>query len=435
MPARPKVVRMRVNMTVMNPEQDAGQTQTAPPPVPLEEYQARRTHVLEALEGAAAVVFAGTEPHDNSLLARWKTNRLFWYLTGLDFESGAVVLFDPSAEDPERRITLLLAPRDPEAERWEGPREFLDSALKSKTGFSSLGRVTSLPARLTEAARRTKRLACLHPFSPYTAPISPDLEVFRKVCEHVPGVSIEDRTQLLPQMRAIKSAAELALINYAVHITKEALGSAIEHISPGKSEKALAGILVETFRHYEAEPAFMPIVASGPNSTILHYVRLERTLGEGDLVVIDCGAMYHGYAADVTRTLPVGGRFSLEQQHVYEVVLEANQIAIDAVRPGITVGEIQARALEVIRRAGYEDFFFHGIGHQLGIEVHDVMPDGPLAPGMVLTIEPGIYLEDRGIGVRIEDDVLVTDKGAQVLTAQIPKTIEDIEAAIAQASS
>ncbi|MCX8033563.1 MAG: Xaa-Pro peptidase family protein [Thermoleophilia bacterium] len=422
-------------MTFMDAQTFATESQVPPPPISLEEYRVRREQVLEALDGAAAVVFAGTDPGDDSLVVRWKTNRLFWYLTGLDYESGAAILFDPSAEDRDRRITLFLAPRDPEAERWDGPRDFLDSSLKAKTGFSSLARITSLPARLTDAARKTKRLACLHPFTPYNGPVSPDLEIFRKVCDHVPGVGIEDQTQLLPRMRATKSPAELALIAHAVSVTRHALDAVLAYVHPGVTEKDLADVLLETFRKHGAEPAFLPIVAAGPNSTVLHHRRLDRVLESTDLVVIDCGAAVHGYAADVTRTVPVQGHFSGEQQHIYDIVLEANQAAIEAVRPGATLREIQGQALEVIKAAGYEDFFFHGIGHQLGIDVHDVTPDGPLVPGMVLTIEPGIYLEDRGIGIRIEDDVLVTDQGRQVLTAEIPKTPGDIEAAITRAKS
>jgi len=400
--------------------------------IPLDEYRRRREQLLEALEGAAAVVFAGTDPHLDLVNARWRTDRLFWYLTGLDCESGAAVLFDPSAEDPERRITLFLRPRDPESERWEGPRDPLGSSLKRKTGFSSLERTSSLPGRLTQAARRTKRLACLHPFSPYTEPLSPDLEIFHKVSEHVPGLTIEDRTQLLPAMRAVKSPNELALLKKAIEITALGFEAAMRHLRPGISEKELADILTETFRRHGGEPAFAPIVGSGANSVILHYRDLDCHIAEGDLVVIDYGAAFGGYAADLTRTLPATGRFSTEQRELYEVVLAANLAAIEAVRPGTTLTQVHKAAVEVISAAGYEDNFPHGIGHHVGCEVHDVTPDGPLAPGMVITIEPGIYLPERNLGIRIEDDVLVTDSGSEVLTAAVPKTAEAVEAAMAR---
>jgi len=399
--------------------------------ISVEEQRQRREALLQALDGAVAVVFAGTGTGSDSAQGRWRTDRLFWYLTGLDYESGGAVAFDPTAEDPDRRITLYLRPRDPESERWHGAREPLDSALQTRTGFDSVLRTPAMPPRLTEAARRSKRVACLHPFAPYNAAISPDLEVFKRVADHVPGVAIEDRTQLLPRMRAVKSAAEVALIEKAVAATVAGYQHALRFISPGVTESEIAEVLTAGFRTLDGEPAFAPIVGAGANGAVLHYEDLAQTVKDGDLIVIDYAASYGGYASDVTRTLPASGTFTPDQRELYEVVLEANLAAMRAVRPGATMTEVHNAALEVITEAGYKDDFIHGIGHQLGIEVHDVAPDGPLAPGMVLTIEPGVYLPERGMGVRIEDDVLVTETGCLDLTSAIPKTVEAIQAAMA----
>jgi Xaa-Pro aminopeptidase len=398
--------------------------------ISIDEYRERRQRVLDSLGGAVGVVFAGTETPSSYPLGRWKTDRFFWYLTGLDYESGAAVLFDPAAEDPQRRIILLLRSRDPEIERWDGPRSPLDSALKAKTGFTALARSGSLPGRLTEAARRTKRLACLHPFTSYNLDLSPDFAVFKKVCEHVPGVVIEDRTQVLPDMRAVKSPAELALIQQAISVSATALAAALPLIKPGVCEKAVADALADAYHEHGAEHAFDSIVGSGPNGAVLHYVDLERTIQEGDLIVIDYGAAVGGYASDVTRTLPASGTFSAGQRQLYEVVLRANEAARSAAQPGAAMTAVQTAANEIIREAGYQDMFIHGIGHQLGIECHDCTPDGPLAPGMVVTIEPGVYLPDEGVGVRIEDDVLITETGNVNLTAAIPRTVDEIEAAM-----
>jgi Xaa-Pro aminopeptidase len=158
----------------------------------------------------------------------------------------------------------------------------------------------------------------------------------------------------------------------------------------------------------------------------------RQPLVAGDLIVIDSAARFAGYAADVTRTLPVSGKFTPEQREVYETVLRAELAAIKALRPGVTHTDVDAAARDVIERAGHGDAFIHNVGHQLGLDVHDVTPDGPLVEGMVVTIEPGIYLPDRKLGVRIEDDVLITKDGAIVLTDMIPKTIEDIERAMAR---
>jgi Xaa-Pro aminopeptidase len=396
------------------------------------EYTRRRDEVLRALDGAAAVVLAGAEVPVPSPGGRWKTDRLFWYLTGLDHESNAAVLFDPTAEDPDHRITLFLRPRDPETERWDGARDPLDSALKAKTGFTHIKRTGYLPGLLTEAARRTKRLACLHPFAPYTTGVSPDLEIFRKIGERIPGVALEDRTQLLPGMRAVKSPAELAMIERAVAATAAGFTASLSFIRPGVRERDIERVLTAAFREFDCEPAFEPIVGAGMNGTVLHYRDADARVGEGDLVVIDYGAAYGGYASDLTRTFPADGIFTAEQRAIYEIVLEANLAAIAAARPGATFTEVDAAARVIVDKAGYADAFMHGTSHNLGIEVHDVAPDGPLGPGMVITIEPGIYLPDRGFGVRIEDDILVTETGSRDLTAAVPKAVAEIEGAMAR---
>ena len=394
------------------------------------EYAARRAAVLEALEGAGGVVLGGPAASSPSLQSRWTADPMFRYLTGLDYEGGAAVLFDPSAEDPARRITLFLSPRDIETERWDGARESLDSAFKSRTGFTNVKRTPYLPGLLSEAARRTKRLACLHPFASYTADVSPDLEIFHRIAQRIPGVAVEDRTQLLPSMRAVKSPAELALMERAVAATAAGFEACLGVLRPGMREKDLADLLFTTYRGHDCEPAYELIVGAGLNGTVLHYTANSAVIAEADLIVMDCAASYRGYASDVTRTLPASGVFSTEQREAYEVVLEAESAGIAAARPGATYTEVDAAARGVIEKAGYGDAFIHGTSHPVGIEVHDVTPDGPLGPGMVITIEPGIYLPERGFGVRIEDDILITETGNRDLTSAVPKTVEAIEEAL-----
>jgi Xaa-Pro aminopeptidase len=178
--------------------------------------------------------------------------------------------------------------------------------------------------------------------------------------------------------------------------------------------------------------AYNSIVGAGLNATVLHYMDNRQPLVDGDLIVIDSAARFGGYAADVTRTLPVSGKFTAEQREVYEVVLRAELAAIKALRAGVTHTEVDQAARDVIESAGFGDAFIHNVGHQLGLDVHDVTPDGPLVEGMVLTIEPGVYLPERRLGVRIEDDVLITKDGAQVLSEMIPKSVKDVEAAMAR---
>lgn len=396
--------------------------------IPAQEYADRRAAVLDALEGAAAVVLAGAA--GPTLQGRRLGDPMFRYITGLDNEGEAAVLFDPSAEDPSRRITLFLRPRDIEVERWDGARLPLDARLKAQTGFAQIKRTSYLPGLLTEAARRTKRLACLHPFASYTADVSPDLEIFQRIAQRIPGVALEDRTQILPSMRSIKSAAELALIERAAVATAAGFEACFKAIRPGINESDVADLLLTTYRRQDCEPAYTLIVGAGLNGTILHYSDNDAVIADGDLIVMDCAAAYGGYASDVTRTLPASGTFSPEQRRVYEIVLEAQLAAIAAAKPGATYTDVDAAARAVIDKAGYGEAFIHGTGHPVGLEVHDVTPDGPLKPGMVITVEPGIYLPDRGFGVRIEDDILITEAGNRDLTCAVPKTVDAVEAAM-----
>jgi Xaa-Pro aminopeptidase len=288
-----------------------------------------------------------------------------------------------------------------------------------------------LPAALTTSARRGKRLACLHPFSVYPAEVSPDLAAFKKVAERVAGVNLEDRTDLLASLRAVKSATELRLIRRAITMTAAGYSAAMKVIRPGATEDQVGQAIERTYRAEGARgPAFNSIIGSGLSSTVLHYMDNSGVLQKGDLLVIDSGAECSGYAADVTRTFPVSGRFTPEQREVYEAVLRAQRAAIRAARVGTTMSTVDEAARQVLEKAGYGDAFIHGIGHQLGIQVHDITPDGPLKAGMVVTIEPGVYFPERKMGVRIEDDVLIKRQGNEVLTAAIPRTVKEVEAAL-----
>lgn len=395
---------------------------------PLAEFRARRERVAQALGDAVALVFAG----EHSGHGDYEPDAHFLYLTGLTGEPGAAVLFDPKAEDPKRRIALFLKPLNPELERWDGYRDQITEDAKARTGFDSIFRTNAIPRMLTQSARKRGRLACLHAFAVYDAPVSPDLAVFRKVAERVPGVRIEDHTNLLPRLRAIKSDAELASLEQAVKATAAGYRAAAAAIKPGLNERDLQRTLERAFLDAGATgTGYGSIVGGGIASTVLHYRANNQPLAAGEVVLIDAGARVAGYTADVTRTFPVSGRFTPEQARVYQVVLDALHAATRAARPGVHIHELDAAAREVIARAGYADAYIHGIGHQLGLEVHDATPDGPLEPGMVITIEPGVYLPEQRLGVRIEDDVLITPTGHRVLTAAIPKEIAEVEAMMA----
>jgi Xaa-Pro aminopeptidase len=395
----------------------------------LQEFIDRRNRVLKALKTSAAIVFAGEGAAP--LLGRWRPDQNFFYLTGIETEPGAAVLFDPTAEDPKRRIVLFLRPLNIEVERWDGYREQIGPELKNKTGFQTVMRAGSVAAALTAAGKRGKKFACLHPFATYPAAVSADLTAFQSVTQRVPGISIEDQTNLLPSMRAVKSAAELKLMKLAADATAAGFNTILKQIKPGISERVIADALEFEYRKRGAESlAYNSIVGSGLNGTVLHYMDNNQPINDGDLIIIDSGGAYQGYAADITRTFPANGKFTSDQRDAYEVVLKAQLAGIKAVKVGTKMSDVDAAARNVIDKAGLGHAFIHNIGHQLGLEVHDVTPTGPLKPGMVVTIEPGVYLPERKLGIRIEDDILVTARGNLNLTSAVPKTVKDIEAAM-----
>lgn len=396
------------------------------PGIAQSEYGARREAVLKALGGATGLIFAG-DPSGH----HYEADPFFAYLTGITDEPGAAVLFDESHEDPERRITLLLRPLNPEVDRWDGYRDMITGALRARYGFTSIMRTNMLPDLLLQAARRSKKLSCLHPFSNYNGAVSPDLATFRKVAERMTGVSIDDRTSVLPMMRAVKSEAEVALIRKAIDITAGGYKAAMGPIRMGLGERAIQTALEDTYRALGASgTAYDSIVGSGLRGTVLHYRANDQTTERGDLLVIDSGAKFGGYCADITRTYPVGGKFNAEQRELYELVLKAQLASIAAARPGATITDVNNATRAVFEKAGLSDYYIHGIGHHLGLQVHDANPMTRLQAGMVITIEPGLYIPEKQMGVRIEDDVLITKGGCEVLSPMIPKTVKDVEAAL-----
>jgi Xaa-Pro aminopeptidase len=393
------------------------------------EYAARRQRVLDELDGSVGVIFSGEG--GPPLLGKWRPDRHFEYLTGLTAEPGAAVLFDPTNPDSTRRTVLFLKPVDPERDHWDGYRDPLGAALRQKTGFTHIARIGGLPAALTTAARRGRKLACLHSLSVYPNAVSADYAAFKSVSERVPGVSIEDRSQLLIQLRSVKSAAELEIIQTACAATTEGYEQVLKILRPGVNEAEVADVLGAIYRKHGGTHAYNPIVGGGNNATVLHYMENDQLLTDGQLVLIDSGAAISGYASDVTRTFPVSGKFSAEQKFLYELVLEAEEAAIAACLPGVALWEVDKVARKVFADAGFPDAYVYTIGHGLGLDVHDALPDGTLQPGMVITIEPGIYLLEKSLGIRIEDDVLITEKNPVNLTKDIPKTVAQIEAMMA----
>ena len=402
----------------------------AVPAISHAEHRSRRERLLKELGSSVGIVLAGEA--DPSLHHPWRPHAHFDYLTGVRDEPGAMLLLDPTHPVPAKRAILLLKPLNPEVEKWDGLRHEIGEALRTRTGFDTVMRVSMLPRLLLEAARRARCLSCLMPLSAWNAPVSGDLAILRAQAERVPGTRIEDRSDLLMRMRAAKSPAEIACIAEAGRITALGFAAAMRSMKPGMNEFDLQEAVEHAYRTGGARDlAFRTIAGGGFNATVLHYHANDRALVAGELVVLDSGAKHAGYSADVTRTLPVGGKFSARQRELYEIVLRAQEAAIAAVRPGATLADIDTAGRKVIADAGLGDAFIHGMGHHLGLETHDASPDAPLEEGAVVTIEPGVYLPGESVGIRIEDDVVATAGGPRVLTAAIPKSVADVERAMA----
>jgi Xaa-Pro aminopeptidase len=393
------------------------------PTIALTEFAQRRERVLRQLaraDNAIGLVLAGEGA--GSLDQPFRANADFRYLTGIDDEPGAMLLLDPAHPVRSRRVQLYLRPLNPEVERWDGLREMVGQSLRKKYGVETILRTGAFGRFLLESARRSKRLACLHALASHNAPLSPDLAILRDSAARIPGAVVMDLSSVLPALRAVKSADEVRCIEHAGRITGLGFAAAREACRPGANEFDVQEAIEHAYRTNGSRAlAFRTIAGGGVNGTVLHYHANDCPLRDGDLLVIDSGAAFGGYASDVTRTLAVSGRFTARQRLVYDTVLRAQSAAIRACRPGTHMSAVDRAARKIIEAAGFGDFFSHGIGHHLGLEVHDSDPATPLEPGMVVTIEPGIYIQSEAIGVRIEDDVLVTRGAPRVLTAHIPK--------------
>ena len=397
--------------------------------IPLNEYESRRKKLLASLKRAAALVFAGSRI--NPLTDEYRPHPHFEYLTGVVDEAGAVLLLDPSNVIEARRTMLFLAPLNPEVDKWDGYRSEINKVLRDSIGIQTIFRTDALGRWLTAAVKRSKRVACLHPLADYNQAVTPDLEIFRKVTERIPGVTIDDHTETIAKMRAVKSKNEVAMIQRAIDITAAGYEAMFQGVRPGMNEFAVQELLEHGYRsHGSRGPAYGTIAGAGLNSTVLHYQANDQRISKGDLICIDSAARFGGYGADITRTVPASGKFTKRQREIYEIVLKAELAAIRAVKPGVTFARIDKAARDIINKSGYGDYFIHGTGHHLGLETHDITPDAPLKQGAVITIEPGIYIPDEKLGVRIEDNILITRDGSKNLSSKIPKTIAAVEKAM-----
>lgn len=395
-------------------------------------FEARRAALMESLDGRVAVLYGAQAKAGEVVEELFIQDSSFYYLTGIS-EPGAAIILAPG--EMRYREILYLQSRDPDVENWNGRRAPLGDALEKATGFPEVRRIGSLGGDLTGMMQRSKKAAFLGPIVSATTDQSPELTILQDAMARVPGTSLENMADLIPEMRRVKDAWEIERIQKAVNVTGKGLVAAMQSIRSGMQEFQLQSIVDHS---YEMEGAqflgFSTILAWGPNATVLHYTKNDQVIQDKGLVLIDTGAAWEHYSADVTRTIPVNGKFSEREKELYELVLKASNAAIDKVRVGANNhSDVHMTAKKILDEAGYGEYFIHGTGHFVGLDVHDAGNyDLPYKEGVVVTVEPGIYIPEEGIGIRIEDVVLVTKAGPQVLSGHIPRTVKDIEQQMAK---
>ncbi|WFE68761.1 aminopeptidase P N-terminal domain-containing protein [Thiomicrospira sp. R3] len=445
-------------------------------------YAQRRLTLLESMPTASvALVSGGTQQIRNrDVEFPFRVDSDFWYLTGFIEPDSVLVLirsevFERQALDEENKAGesnihslghqawLFVRPKDPEKEIWQGRRLGVDEA-PGQLGIDQAWSIDELdeqaPAFLVEAENLMISFGQLDEWSLRLADWLSGLKAQARKGVELPG-RISDLDSLLHEQRLIKSSDEIEWMRKAAQVSVQGHLAAMRVARAGGYEYQLQAELEHCFKRLGSERvAFNTIVATGENACILHYTENNAVLRSGDLVLIDAGAEWQGYAGDISHTFPVNGRFSLEQSQLYTCVLNAQRAAIEQVKPGIAYNQMHQVVLQMLTKglldlgllAGEVDqlikdqavkrFFMHGTGHWLGMDVHDVgryKINGDwrrFQPGMVVTVEPGLYVAPGskdvdqkwwGIGIRIEDDVLVTETGSEVLTQGLPRSVEEIE--------
>lgn len=417
--------------------------------LPKEEFGERRTRVFTQMQpNSALLLFSEIEKRrNNDCTYPFRQDSYFWYLTGFNEPNAALLLL--KTEQTEKAI-IFLRPRDPLLETWNGCRlgvEHAPQQLNVNEAYSIEEFATALPKIL-------KNLTALY--------YVPEIHTWgdKLVAESAVNFSeILDWQPMVSEMRLIKSPNEIRLMQQAGQITALGHIKAMQTTRPNCFEYEIeSDILHEFNRHCARFPSYNSIVAGGNNACILHYTENDCPLNDGDLVLIDAGCEFAMYAGDITRTFPVNGKFSQPQREIYELVLKAQKRAIELLIPGNSIKQVNDEVIRIktqglvdlgilkgdvdtlIEQQAYRQFYMHGLGHWLGLDVHDVGSYGQdkqriLEIGMVITVEPGIYISEdadvpeqyKGIGVRIEDNLLMTEYGNKILTAAAPKEIADIE--------
>jgi Xaa-Pro aminopeptidase len=415
-------------------------------------YAERRAKLASQIDGPIMLWgLTGREEFSQSYVFTQEDN--FYYLTGHN-EEGAGLLILPAVKATNEnwdgpREMLFLPAKDPDHERWNGVRMSpTDPGIEARTGFPAVKSFGELRA---ETERLTKAYSNVYTILPYETELGGyphEKEVVQWLQLAAPQAKLKDIRMQIYGLRQIKSPGELAFLKQAIELSLDAHLEAMKMMRPGLYEYQIAAKMVEVHAMGGSEAeGYAPIVGAGPNSVALHYDKLSRKIEDGDIVVLDVGAQFSGYSADITRTIPANGVFTPRQREIYEIVLGAQNAALAALKPGM---DLCRKGDKSVYRISYDyinshgkdshgktlgEYYIHGLGHAIGLDVHD--PGDyckPLQPGMVVTMEPGIYIPEENLGVRIEDDVLITDTGYKFLSERLPRGVAEIEKIMADAA-
>ena len=417
-------------------------------------YAQRRAKL--AANADAPVILSGlTGREEDSQAYIFAQEDNFYYLTGHNEEEAGIILLPPADSRAKKddfqgpREILFLPSKNPGREKWNGVRMSpSDPGIQARTGFADVRPFSEMRATIEKLARFYPAFYTILPYEKELGGFPHERETVDWLKLAVPQANLKDIRTNITDLRLIKSPTEMAFIRQAIDLSLDAHFAAFKMMRPGLWEYQVAAKMVEVHAMGGSEAeAYAPIVGAGPNSTALHYDRLGRKIQEGDIVVMDVGAQYSGYAADITRTVPANGKFTPRQREIYDIVLGAQNAALAALKPGADMCRKGKQSLykisyDYINSHGKDQngkplgqYFIHGLGHNIGLDVHDPGDScKPLMPGQVVTVEPGIYIPEENLGVRIEDDVLITETGYELLSSKLPRSAEEIEAIMAEAA-
>ncbi|HEX8153057.1 MAG TPA: Xaa-Pro peptidase family protein [Thermoanaerobaculia bacterium] len=410
------------------------------------DYRARRERLAAKLGQGVAILFAPMEEEGQNATRGFRQNDNFYYLTGYTEPGAGLVIAGAQGDRPYTEI-LFLPQHNVSQEKWTGPKLAAgDANAEQLTGFARVAALDTMRDELVRILPQPRATVFTAISEDGPTPSTNPIQWLRRANTFPNYVGFSNVTPLINELRMIKDAGEIALIRKAVNGTVAAHQAALRAIKPNMPENELAGVIEYEFRRSGAEgPSFSSIVGSGLNSTVLHYASNSGTMKDGDLVVVDIGSEYSMYASDVTRTLPVNGKFTPRQREIYDIVLAAQQAAVNSFKAGVSTvrngdNSLHKAAFDYINTHGKDrsgnplgTYFIHGTTHHVGLAVHDPGDQNPLQPGMVFTIEPGIYIPEEGFGVRIEDTYLVRADGTlDCLSCGAPKDPATIERIIQQ---